>query len=105
MLIEKIVVIAMGLVAVVPHNDRDQGVSILMRDALRSTPQAERKNGTDPSCPVHLHVPWIQQIDGYCEGDCSPFNAQEGHLNSLSALIPSPANADPARKGLIWMPV
>lgn len=105
MLIEKVVVIAMGLVAVVPHNDRDQGVTILMRDAFLSTPRAERTESRNPTCSVHFHMPRIEQIGGSCKGDCLSFNVSSEMLPSLAASGVDLASNRGTSDKLLWVPI
>ena len=104
MLIEKIVVIAMGLVAVVPHGDND-GATILLRDALRSLPEAELADGT--KCPIGRHVPYVLQLAGNCEGDCAPFDPPAPVANAVSALglIPEVPARAAGGTSLLWIPV
>lgn len=105
MLIEKVVVIAMGLVAVVPHSDRDQGVTVLMRDAFLSTPRAERTDSSNPSCSVHFHMPRIEQIGGSCKGDCTGFNVPSAKLLSLTASAFDLASSSGTSDKLLWVPI
>ena len=103
MVIEKIVVIAMGLVAVVPQGDND-GATILLRDAFLSTPRAELANGTE--CPVHFHLPLIVQTAGYCERDCTSFNMPAAGAKSVAARALGLAGTTSAGKAALrWAPV
>src|SRR5688572_2562792 len=102
MMISKIVVIAMGLVAVVPHEDRDRGATILLRDAAMSTPRATLTDGTQ--CDVHLHVPLVQLAAGECKGDCFTFNVQSASLASVAAQVLGVSGAGASAGPLRWLP-
>jgi hypothetical protein len=102
MVISKIVVIAMGLVAIMPHSDEDKGASILLRDALLTTPHAELTDGT--RCPVHPHMPLVQQTVGHCLGDCSFLTLPATGVEAVSARILGLSGATASPEKLRWLP-